>query len=130
MSRWKVVDVMTADVASVGDDASFRVFGSALSKVEVSVVGGVVTLTGELDRRSLVPITVHLAERVDGVVEVISHLTYRYDDGPRRGEHSVAGSGCMVGLIPGRAPRLREGSGSASVASTPVHPHETPDEYI
>jgi CBS domain-containing protein len=59
-----------------------RVFGSTPSSVSVRVVDGVVTLTGELDRRSLVPVMVGLAERVDGVVEVVNHLTYRYDDEP------------------------------------------------
>jgi len=59
-----------------------QVFGTALSAVTVNVADGVVVLTGELDRRSLVPVTVHLAERVDGVVEVVNRLTYRYDDEP------------------------------------------------
>jgi CBS domain-containing protein len=46
----------------------------------VDVVGGVVTLTGEVSRRSMVPVAVRLAERVDGVVEVVDQLTYRRDD--------------------------------------------------
>jgi CBS-domain-containing membrane protein len=58
-----------------------RVFG-ARSSVSVRVVEGVVTLAGELDRKSLVPVMVGLTERVDGVVEVVNNLTYRYDDEP------------------------------------------------
>ncbi|MBQ0984774.1 CBS domain-containing protein [Streptomyces sp. F63] len=48
--------------------------------VGVTVVGGVVVLEGCLERRSEVPIAEHMAGQVDGVVSVVSHLTYRYDD--------------------------------------------------
>ncbi|GCD48176.1 BON domain-containing protein [Streptomyces paromomycinus] len=42
--------------------------------IGVRVQDGVVTLTGELRRRSEVPIAVRLAGRVDGVVSVTGHL--------------------------------------------------------
>ena len=58
------------------------VFSAAPSGITATVVEGIVTLAGELDRKSLVPIAVHIAERVDGVVEVVNRLTYRYDDEP------------------------------------------------
>ncbi|MGW7517729.1 CBS domain-containing protein [Streptomyces sp. NPDC054796] len=48
--------------------------------IEVSVFEGVVTLRGELDKRSDVPLAVRLAEQVDGVVSVVDELTYRIDD--------------------------------------------------
>jgi CBS domain-containing protein len=50
------------------------------SQVHVEVDDGVVTLLGRLDRRSLVPVTIRQIERVAGVVDVVSHLTYRIDD--------------------------------------------------
>jgi len=50
------------------------------SQVRVQVDDGVVTLFGRLDRRSLIPMTIRHIERVAGVVDVVSHLTYRVDD--------------------------------------------------
>ncbi|TDU83830.1 CBS domain protein [Kribbella voronezhensis] len=48
--------------------------------VEVSVSDGVVTLAGELDNRSLVPIAEKLTREVDGVVDVRNNLTWAFDD--------------------------------------------------
>ena len=48
--------------------------------VEVTVTDGVVTLAGELDNRSLVPIAERLTREVDGVVDVHNQLTWAYDD--------------------------------------------------
>jgi CBS-domain-containing membrane protein len=50
------------------------------SRVEINVGNGVVTLTGQLDRRSAVAGVVKTAELVDGVVDVVDRLTYEYDD--------------------------------------------------
>lgn len=50
------------------------------SAVAVDVAGGTVTLSGTLERQSLVPIAVRLCECVDGVVEVIDRLTAVRDD--------------------------------------------------
>ncbi|MER6052671.1 CBS domain-containing protein [Streptomyces sp. NPDC001793] len=57
-----------------------RTLGVAPSAVTVDVADGTVTLTGTLERRSLVPIAVRLCESVDGVIEVIDRLTYERDD--------------------------------------------------
>lgn len=48
--------------------------------VEVAVKGGVVTLTGQLERRSEKPIVLTMTSRLDGVVDVVDHLSYRLDD--------------------------------------------------
>jgi CBS domain-containing protein len=48
--------------------------------VLVTVRDGVVTLAGHLERKSLVPIVVHLTGTVPGVVGVVSQLTYEMDD--------------------------------------------------
>lgn len=48
--------------------------------VHAEVHDGIVTLTGELERRSLVPIAVQFARTVDGVVGVVNGLAYLADD--------------------------------------------------
>ncbi len=49
--------------------------------VTVTVDEGIVTLAGQLERKSLVPMAVHLARTVPGVVDVISELSFAWDDG-------------------------------------------------
>ncbi|HEY0832255.1 MAG TPA: CBS domain-containing protein [Candidatus Dormibacteraeota bacterium] len=46
----------------------------------VTVRWNVVTLSGELDRKSDVEILTRLTEELDGVVEVVDRLSYRWDD--------------------------------------------------
>jgi len=48
--------------------------------VSVDVHDGVVTLTGRLERKSMIPIAVSLTRRVDGVIDVIDNLTFTEDD--------------------------------------------------
>ncbi|MFC4463546.1 CBS domain-containing protein [Streptomyces xiangluensis] len=48
--------------------------------VIVSVHDGTATLEGRLERRSDIPVAVQLTWRVDGVVGVMSSLTFRIDD--------------------------------------------------
>ncbi len=50
------------------------------SQLRVEVDDGVVTLLGEVDRGSLVPALVRQIERIDGVVDVVSHLSFEVDD--------------------------------------------------
>lgn len=50
------------------------------STVTVDVHDGVVTLRGELQRKSWIPIAESLTRQIDGVVEVNAHLTFAYDD--------------------------------------------------
>ena len=50
--------------------------------VAIDVCDGVVTLTGQLERRSLIPITVSLVRGLDGVVDVVDRLTFELDDTP------------------------------------------------
>jgi CBS domain-containing protein len=52
--------------------------------IGVSVLDGVVTLKGELERRSEIPVAVGMARQVDGVVAVVDELTYRFDDSDLR----------------------------------------------
>jgi CBS-domain-containing membrane protein len=48
--------------------------------VAVEVRDGVVTLTGQLERRSLIPIVVSLVRGLDGVVDVVDRLSFEFDD--------------------------------------------------
>jgi CBS domain-containing protein len=48
--------------------------------VEVEVRDGIVTLTGQLERRSLISILVGLADGIEGVVRVEDWLTFASDD--------------------------------------------------
>jgi CBS-domain-containing membrane protein len=48
--------------------------------IGVEVRDGAVTLTGQLERRSLIPIAVSLVHGVDGVVEVVDRLGFEFDD--------------------------------------------------
>lgn len=53
---------------------------SSSAKVRVEVRSNVVTLSGEVDRKSDVEIVIRTAKELDGVVDVINRLTYRWDD--------------------------------------------------
>ena len=63
-------------------DAEIRreIVAEALDGLRVEVDDGVVTLLGEVERSSLVPPLVRQIERIDGVVDVVSHLSYDTDD--------------------------------------------------
>jgi CBS domain-containing protein len=59
-----------------------RTLGIDPDTVTVGVGDGVVTLTGRLERRSLIPILVSLVHGVDGVVDVVDQLSFETDDTP------------------------------------------------
>ncbi|MFI7430037.1 CBS domain-containing protein [Micromonospora sp. NPDC049836] len=69
--RWDVVDVLR------------RTLGVPSGVVDVAVHGGVVALTGQLDRWSTRHLALRLARQVGGVVEVVDALGYAIDDSPR-----------------------------------------------
>lgn len=62
------------------EDVLTRTLGLPPSGVTVDVSEGRVTLSGSVAGKSLVPVVVRLCESVDGVVEVISRLTFDLDD--------------------------------------------------
>ncbi|MEV5986611.1 CBS domain-containing protein [Streptomyces sp. NPDC052051] len=62
------------------EDVIVRTLGLAPSALTVEVNDGRVTLSGSVERKSLVPVTVRLCEGVDGVVDVDARLTYDQDD--------------------------------------------------
>ncbi|MFF5187691.1 CBS domain-containing protein [Streptomyces sp. NPDC000345] len=57
-----------------------RTLGISPGAVTVRVVDGRVSLTGTVERKSLVPIVVRLCQGVDGVVDVSARLDHRMDD--------------------------------------------------
>ncbi|MGW5669412.1 CBS domain-containing protein [Micromonospora sp. NPDC003776] len=66
----------------VVDDVLRRTLGVPDDVVEVTLSGGVVTLTGQLDRWSTTRLAVRLTRQVSGVVEVVDALGYAIDDAP------------------------------------------------
>jgi CBS domain-containing protein len=69
---------------AIRDEVIERVFKRVLwmdpTAFTVEVHDGIVTVSGELDRKSTIPMVIGLVRSVDGVVDVIDRLTYRYDD--------------------------------------------------
>jgi CBS domain-containing protein len=54
------------------------------SSIDVKVTRGVVTLRGQVERKSLIPVMVGLIQAVDGVVEVEDGLSFELDDSELR----------------------------------------------
>jgi CBS-domain-containing membrane protein len=76
----------------VTDEVLLRSLWMEPGTVSVSVERGVVTLAGTVDRRSTVPLVVRLVGSVAGVVEVVDHLSYRYDDTADLHRHHLIGA--------------------------------------
>ncbi|HEY6595421.1 MAG TPA: CBS domain-containing protein [Asanoa sp.] len=66
--------------ADVVDEILHRLLAVEDGTVDVTVVDGVVTLSGRLDRRSSTEIAVRLAARISGVVDVVDGLSHDFDD--------------------------------------------------
>jgi CBS domain-containing protein len=83
VSRGDLLDVFQRSDAAITEDVRRELGqlpGVESAQVNVETTRAVVTLTGTLDRRSLVPVVSGIAERADGVVGVTNRLTYRLDD--------------------------------------------------
>ncbi|MCX5588591.1 CBS domain-containing protein [Streptomyces erythrochromogenes] len=64
----------------VTDEVLTEVLGVPTGDVDVHVVDGIVTLGGQVERRSQLPALLTLVEQLDGVVAVASRVTARTDD--------------------------------------------------
>jgi predicted transcriptional regulator len=64
----------------IEEEIGARILLTEFGNVNVKVSDGVVTLTGHLDRHSSTEIAERLARAVDGVIDVRSELTHRWDD--------------------------------------------------
>ncbi|MZF86022.1 CBS domain-containing protein [Streptomyces sp. SID5643] len=84
VTRRDLLEVFLRPDAEIREAIRNEVLGRALwlppDAVDVDVREGVVTLTGQLERRVETTSAVEMCRRVDGVVAVVDHLTYRFDD--------------------------------------------------
>lgn len=64
----------------ISGDVLVRTLGIAPDSVTVRVVDGRVSLTGSVERKSLIPVAVRMCQGVDGVVDVTEQLSHRTDD--------------------------------------------------
>jgi CBS-domain-containing membrane protein len=71
---------------ALGAEITEQVFRHALgmvvtpATVTVDVHDGVVTLRGQVDRKSQIPVAVAMTAQVDGVVDVVDELGFAFDD--------------------------------------------------
>jgi CBS domain-containing protein len=84
VSRADLLRMFLRDDEEIRDEVSEEVLLHGLwiepSAVVMTVRDGIVTLEGQLERKSLVGMAVHLTRMVPGVVDVISRLTFELDD--------------------------------------------------
>ncbi|MGW1362223.1 CBS domain-containing protein [Streptomyces chartreusis] len=82
-----------ADIrAEVVDEVLVRALWLLPRSIAVSVTEGVVTLMGQMERKSETEIAVSMTRQIDGVVAVVDKLTYRLDDSHLRpGEQELHG---------------------------------------
>lgn len=84
VSRRDLLQVFLRHDAAIREEITHDVLGQTLwlapGDVRAAVHDGVVTLTGRVPRRSLIPITEQLCRAVDGVVAVHQSLDFADDD--------------------------------------------------
>ncbi|MEU4119896.1 CBS domain-containing protein [Kitasatospora sp. NPDC028055] len=94
VSRRDLLQVFLRHDAAIREEIDHDVLGQTLwlapGDVRAAVHDGVVTLTGRLPRRSLVPIAERLCRTVDGVVAVHATLDWTEDDTEPALEHPRA----------------------------------------
>jgi hypothetical protein len=66
------------------EDVLVRTLGLPPSALTVEVTEGRVTLSGTVERKSLIPVAVRLCDSVDGVVDVVNRLGFDRDDTTQR----------------------------------------------
>jgi osmotically-inducible protein OsmY len=86
VSRGDLLKVFLRSDAEIAQEVRQEVLLRAMwvnpDTVTVNVRDGAVTLTGQLERRSLIPIAVRLVHGLDGVVDVVDRLSFEVDDSP------------------------------------------------
>ena len=84
VSRSDLLQVFMRTEDELRDEVRSSVIPSVLvpvpERLEVSVRWNVVTLSGEVDRKSDAEILTRMTRELDGVVDVVDELTYRWDD--------------------------------------------------
>ncbi|MEU6378721.1 CBS domain-containing protein [Streptomyces sp. NPDC046909] len=66
--------------AEIIDEVLVRALWLPPRGIDITVVEGVVTLAGHMERKSETEIAVSMTRQIDGVVAVVDKLTYRLDD--------------------------------------------------
>ena len=86
VSRADLLKVFQRSDAEIAQEVRQEVLVRAMwmnpDTVTVTVRDGIVTLSGQLERRSLIPIAVSLVHGLDGVVDVVDRLSFEVDDSP------------------------------------------------
>ena len=86
VSRADLLKVFLRSDADIAQEIREQVLRRAMwmdpDTIVVDVSDGVVTLMGQLERRTLIPITVSLVHGLDGVVDVVDRLSFELDDTP------------------------------------------------
>lgn len=98
VTRRDLLQVFLRPDGEIRDEVIEDVLGRTLwlppRSIDVSVVEGVVTLTGQMERKSETEIALSMTRRIDGVVGMVDRLTYRLDDARLRTQeqalHGVA----------------------------------------
>ncbi|MGW6906740.1 CBS domain-containing protein [Streptomyces sp. NPDC054940] len=84
VTRRDLLQVFLRPDQEIHDEVVREVLGRTLwtapHSIDVSVVEGVVTLTGRRERKSETEIAVAMTRQIDGVVAVVDKLTWRIDD--------------------------------------------------
>jgi CBS domain-containing protein len=84
VTRRDLLQVFLRPDKEIRDEVIGEVLGRTLwlapRSIDVSVVEGVVTLAGHMERKSETEIALSMTARIDGVVGVVDRLTYRLDD--------------------------------------------------
>jgi CBS-domain-containing membrane protein len=84
VSRADLVRVFCRPDPEIREEIVREVFtdflGTNPALVRVTVTEGVVTLAGEVEKKSMIPLALRMARSVDGVVDVTSELTFAVDD--------------------------------------------------
>ncbi|MGW3989214.1 CBS domain-containing protein [Streptomyces sp. NPDC004830] len=96
VTRRDLLQVFLRPDPEIRDTIRHEVLGRVLrlppDAVAVDVHQGVVTLSGQLERRVETTTAVEMCRRTDGVIAVVDHLTHRFDDHrPPHGEPALHG---------------------------------------
>ena len=73
-------------------DVFTRYLGTNPALVQVSVTGGRAVLAGVVESKSMIALAVAMCRAIDGVVDVVSYLSYAVDDVPHPPVHHLTGS--------------------------------------
>ncbi|HEY5353067.1 MAG TPA: CBS domain-containing protein [Streptosporangiaceae bacterium] len=73
-------------------DVFTRYLGTNPALVQVDVTGGRAVLAGVVEGKSMIPLAVAMCRAIDGVVDVVSYLSYAVDDIPHPPVHHLTGS--------------------------------------